>query len=78
MTPNNAVMIPAQTPSTLLPRRLACARCGTAFECGSGGSDGTCWCVDETYRLPMPADAAEDCMCPACLRAAAAAAGLSA
>jgi hypothetical protein len=77
MTPNNAVMIPAPTEPSL-PRRLACARCGTAFECGSGGSGGTCWCVDETYRLPMPADAAEDCMCPTCLRAAAAAAGLSA
>jgi hypothetical protein len=78
MTPNNVVMIPAPTPSALLPRRLACARCGTAFECGAGSHSGSCWCVDETYRLPMPADAAEDCMCPTCLRAAAAAAGLPA
>jgi hypothetical protein len=49
-------------------RRLACARCGTQFECGLGGD---CWCAAEPYRLPMPADAAEDCLCPACLKAAA-------
>jgi hypothetical protein len=52
-------------------RRLACARCGTAFDCSLGGG---CWCADEPYRLPMPDTAAEDCLCPACLRAAAAAA----
>jgi hypothetical protein len=49
-------------------RRLACARCGAAFECGSGDSEGAaCWCMDESYRLPMPE--AGDCLCPACLRA---------
>ena len=54
-------------------RRLACARCGTAFECGSGGSeDAACWCMDESYRLPMPEAGAGDCLCPACLRAMAA------
>ena len=53
-------------------RRLACARCGTAFECGSAGADGTCWCMDESYRLPMPEAGAGDCLCPACLRAEAA------
>ena len=54
-------------------RRLACARCGMAFECGSGGSEGAdCWCMDESYRLPMPEQDASDCLCPACLRAAAA------
>jgi hypothetical protein len=50
------------------PRQLACARCGTAFECAL---DGDCWCAAEPYKLPMPADAAEDCLCPACLREAA-------
>ena len=54
-------------------RRLACSRCGAAFECGSGGGDGdACWCMDERYRLPMPEAGAGDCLCPACLRAEAA------
>ncbi|MBX9777592.1 MAG: hypothetical protein K2Y71_24700 [Xanthobacteraceae bacterium] len=52
------------------PRRLACARCGAAFDCRLGGG---CWCAAEPYRLPMPAADAEDCLCPACLKAAAAA-----
>jgi len=52
-------------------RRLVCARCGTAFECKPGGD---CWCAAEPYRLPLSAaGAAEDCLCPACLRQAAAA-----
>jgi len=51
-------------------RRLACARCGTAFECGSDGA--VCWCMDESYRLPMPEAGAGDCLCPVCLRAMAA------
>lgn len=51
------------------PRRLACARCGAPFECNIGGD---CWCAAEPYRLPMPDNAAEDCLCPACLRKAAA------
>lgn len=51
------------------PRRLTCARCGKAFDCHLGGG---CWCAAEPYRLPMPDEAAEDCLCPACLRAAAA------
>jgi len=50
-------------------RRLACARCGAAFECRPGTE---CWCAAEFYRLPMPDAAAEDCLCPACLRQAAA------
>lgn len=49
-------------------RRLTCARCGTAFDCGLGGA---CWCAAEPYRLPMPDAATEDCLCPGCLRAAA-------
>lgn len=53
------------------PRRLACARCGKTFECGLGGD---CWCAAEPYRLPLTAaGASEDCLCPACLRMAAAA-----
>ena len=52
-------------------RRLACARCGAAFECGAAA--GACWCADEQFRLPMPKDGSEDCLCPACLRAEAAA-----
>jgi len=47
------------------PRPLTCARCGAAFECGS--TLGHCWCAEEDFRLPMPADAAQDCLCPACL-----------
>jgi 1-acyl-sn-glycerol-3-phosphate acyltransferase len=49
-------------------RALACARCGAAFTCDLSGQ---CWCATETARLPMPAEG-EDCLCPACLRAAAA------
>jgi len=47
------------------PRRLACARCGAAFDCGS--AIGHCWCAEEDFRLPMPGTG-EDCLCPACLR----------
>jgi hypothetical protein len=56
-------------PSPPLPimRRLACVRCGAAFDCGAGM--GACWCAAEDFRMPMPpADAGEDCLCPACLR----------
>jgi hypothetical protein len=53
------------------PRKLSCARCGAAFECGLAGD---CWCAAEPYKLPLTAvGAAEDCLCPACLRKAAAA-----
>jgi hypothetical protein len=45
------------------PRRMHCASCGAAFECGLGG---TCWCADLPVRVPMPA-AGVDCLCPACL-----------
>ena len=56
-------------PESTATRRLTCARCGAAFDCSLGGG---CWCADEPYRLPMPETAAEDCLCPACLRAKAA------
>jgi hypothetical protein len=48
-------------------RQLVCARCGAAFSCGAGTNH--CWCFDESYRVPMPTAAGEDCLCPACLRA---------
>ena len=51
-------------------RRLVCSRCGTEFACTQSE---TCWCVEETARLPMPLDS-EDCLCRECLRKAAAAA----
>nr|WP_291617289.1 cysteine-rich CWC family protein [Bradyrhizobium sp.] len=46
------------------PRRLACSACGTEFSCSLAGG---CWCADESFRLPLPADAS-DCLCPDCLR----------
>ena len=55
-------------PAPTSPRKLSCARCGAAFECNL---EGGCWCAAEPYRLPMPDGAAEDCLCPACLRKAA-------
>jgi len=49
------------------PRRLACARCGAAFDCQGGGA---CWCAAEPVRVPLPPpERAEGCLCPACLRA---------
>ncbi|WP_081710754.1 MULTISPECIES: cysteine-rich CWC family protein [unclassified Afipia] len=48
-------------------RTVSCARCGTAFTCNLSGP---CWCSDETAKLPLPAEG-EDCLCQACLRAAA-------
>ncbi|MEI9922345.1 MAG: hypothetical protein WDN50_01045 [Bradyrhizobium sp.] len=48
-------------------RRLACSGCGTEFTCNVGGS---CWCAEETFILPMPADGG-DCLCRDCLRKAA-------
>jgi len=54
--------------SARTPRRLACQRCGSAFDCTL---DGDCWCAAPDYlRLPLPDTAEEDCLCPACLRAA--------
>src|SRR4029077_5660720 len=62
------VMTTAQA-QQLPMRRLTCARCGTSFDCGTGGKDGGCWCMDEAEKAPMPTAASEDCVCPACLRA---------
>jgi len=55
-------------------RRLACARCGTTFDCGLGGD---CWCAALPYRVPLTdAGRSEDCLCPDCLRKAAGSAPL--
>jgi hypothetical protein len=48
-------------------RSLICVRCGTQFGCDLSGS---CWCAEETARLPMPVKG-EDCLCRECLRKAA-------
>ncbi len=50
-------------------RRLTCKRCGTEFGCTLDAK--SCWCADENYQMPMPAEGS-DCLCPDCLRAAAA------
>jgi hypothetical protein len=68
-------MAPTPIERQLPKRRVTCARCDAAFDCGSGGQAGDqaggCWCAAEDYRMPMPMAAGEDCLCPACLRAAA-------
>ena len=67
----NSTKPPADDNPTVT-RRVICARCGTGFDCGPAGE---CWCMAEAVRLPMPAlDSGEDCLCPTCLRAAAASA----
>jgi beta-phosphoglucomutase-like phosphatase (HAD superfamily) len=54
-----------------VPRRLACARCGTEFGCTLSGD---CWCGEESARLPLPTTGTgfADCLCRDCLRAIAA------
>ena len=60
-------------------RRLTCARCGREFGCSRDNIE-ACWCNAEPYRLPMPTDPAASglaatsggCLCPSCLREAAA------
>lgn len=62
--------------STAAPRlrELRCEKCGVAFSCGANAE--TCWCADESFRLPLPTDGS-DCLCPECLqKMAAAAAGV--
>jgi hypothetical protein len=49
-------------------RRIACSGCGTEFGCSPGSS---CWCAEETVRMPMPVESA-DCLCRDCLHKAAA------
>jgi hypothetical protein len=59
-----------QTETVALSRRLSCSECGAQFGCDLSGS---CWCAEETVKLPMPA-AGGDCLCRDCLRALAASA----
>jgi hypothetical protein len=49
-------------------RRLACARCGTHFDCSLGGV-----LVRRGLIGCLPDSAVEDCLCPTCLRSKAAA-----
>jgi HAD superfamily hydrolase (TIGR01509 family) len=51
-------------------RSLVCERCGTGFSCALSGD---CWCTAEPVQLPLPAaGSGADCVCPDCLRKAAA------
>jgi hypothetical protein len=54
-------------------RRLTCEGCGQEFGC-ERDNVAACWCNAEAYRLPLPTAGgrAADCLCPACLRQAAA------
>jgi ribosomal protein L34E len=45
-----------------------CPECGAAFECLARSGANDCWCM-KLPRLPMPTDAAADCLCATCLRA---------
>jgi Cysteine-rich CWC len=58
---------------TATERRLICERCGQEFGCARDNI-AECWCNAEAYQLPLPAAGARtaDCLCPACLRQAAA------
>jgi len=61
----------SRTPSIQTIRTVACPGCGARFNCRP---DGECWCAAEPFRLPLPEEAtAAECLCPACLRIAAAA-----
>lgn len=59
----------AAPPIASSARQLVCARCGNTFACGLSAE---CWCAAESYRLPMTKALLEDCLCPDCLRKAAA------
>ena len=52
-----------QSPSV---REAACPQCGAVFHCGARA--GACWCQD---LPPVTVLADGDCLCPACLTAAA-------
>ncbi|WP_284422661.1 MULTISPECIES: cysteine-rich CWC family protein [unclassified Bradyrhizobium] len=48
-------------------RQLTCEACGREFSCDP---DGSCWCFDETLRLPLPKAGEsrfKDCLCVNCL-----------
>jgi hypothetical protein len=63
--------MPASLPDSMqVIRTVTCPACGARFTCRPGGD---CWCAAEPFRLPLPAPAENAaCLCPACLRAAAA------
>jgi len=50
-----------------LSQTKQCQRCGASFQCGSGGAQGDCWCMDLPIGLPLPKAGEGDCFCPACL-----------
>ncbi|WP_415417270.1 cysteine-rich CWC family protein [Acetobacter malorum] len=43
---------------------MRCEECGTEFPCTA---DAQCWCMQRPHDVPLPADAATGCLCPACL-----------
>jgi hypothetical protein len=45
----------------------SCQHCGTSFQCGTGGQQGGCWCMDLPIGLPLPKEGEGDCYCPRCL-----------
>ena len=61
------------SPTLPTPRSLVCESCGAAFSCGLSAE---CWCAAETARLPLP-EGTGDCLCPACMRRAAAEPGMA-
>ena len=58
---------------TAAERRLICESCGQEFGCARDNI-AACWCNAEAYRLPLPMAGGRttDCLCPSCLRRAAA------
>lgn len=62
----------------ILAKEKRCSKCGVAFDCG--GLFG-CWCRDVKLteaQLAALRGRYADCLCPDCLKAAAADAGISA
>jgi Cysteine-rich CWC len=64
---------PEQPDSTAGERRLICESCGQEFGCARDNI-AECWCNAEAYRLPLPPAGGRTagCLCPSCLRQAAA------
>ncbi|MES2979333.1 MAG: cysteine-rich CWC family protein [Pseudomonadota bacterium] len=64
--------------ATTPPATSVCAKCGSAFRCGSVAGDATCWCFElpHLFSVPgLPAESGEPassatCLCPACLQQA--------
>jgi hypothetical protein len=51
------------------PRQKNCSKCGAGFTCGPEQGRERCWC-DGLPHVPLVAGEDQDCLCPACLRAA--------